>query len=219
MGDGALNQGATHEAMNLASVYNLPLIFVLENNGYSMGTDIARGTVHGPRPDANGPRCTACATSNATARTCWTPTAPSKWPSMAPATPGRSTTTKRPANASDLPTYHKDGRTPGPAYVNVKTYRYQGHSMSDPQKYRSKDEVGEKQDVDCINRLVNWLIENDKATQDQIDKLDNQAKQVSKDAIKFAEESPELGMDELYTDVYKNVFGPYQRGEAHPEFR
>ena len=107
-------------------------------------------------------------------------------------------------------------RTPGPAFINVKTYRYQGHSMSDPQKYRSKEEVGEKQEVDCINRLVNWLIEHDKASQDQIDQLDHDAKEASKAAIKFAEESPDMPIEELYTDVYVNVFGPYKKGRSAP---
>ncbi|MEM8737752.1 MAG: thiamine pyrophosphate-dependent enzyme [Planctomycetota bacterium] len=218
MGDGALNQGATHEAMNLAAVYNLPLIFVLENNGYSMGTDIARGTAMADdqkqRAEMYGLRYYECDGQDVldTYRT------------FTEAVNGARDA--RPINYNEdtgqreeLPTYHKDGRTPGPAYVNVKTYRYQGHSMSDPQKYRTKDEVGEKQDVDCINRLVNWLIEHDQATQEQIDKLDAQAKEASKAAIKFAEESPELGIDELYTDVYVNVFGPYKQGEAHPDFR
>lgn len=218
MGDGALNQGATHEAMNLAAVYNLPLIFVLENNGYSMGTDIARGTAMAhdqkQRAEMYGLRYFECDGQDVldTYRT------------FKAAVDGARNA--RPINYNEatgkreeLPTYSADGRTPGPAYVNVKTYRYQGHSMSDPQKYRSKDEVGEKQDIDCINRLVNWLIEHDKATQEQITELDNAAKEASKAAIKFAEESPDLGSDELYTDVYVNVFGPYKKGEANPNFR
>ena len=217
MGDGALNQGATHEAMNLASIYNLPLIFVLENNGYSMGTDIARGTsmAHHQRERAEmyGLRYFECDGQDVldTYRT------------FKAAVDGARGA--RPINYNEesgkresIPEYHKEGRTPGPAYVNVKTYRYQGHSMSDPQKYRSKDEVGEKQEIDCINRLVNWLVEHVKATQEQVDELDNKAKDVAKEAIKFAEESDDLGKDELYTDVYVNVFGPYKKGKPNPEF-
>lgn len=218
MGDGALNQGATHEAMNLASVYNLPLIFVLENNGYSMGTDIARGTsmAHDQKQRAEmyGLRYFECDGQDVldTYRT------------FKEAVDGARNA--RPINYNEktgkretIPTYNKEGRTPGPAYVNVKTYRYQGHSMSDPQKYRSKDEVGEKQDVDCINRLVNWLIEHKKATQEQITELDNTAKETSKAAIKFAEESPDMPIEELFTDVYVNTFGPYKKGEPNPKFR
>ncbi len=217
MGDGALNQGATHEAMNLASVYNLPVIFVLENNGYSMGTDIARGTsmAHDQKQRAEmyGMRYYECDGQDVldtytTFRDCV-----------------NDTRNARPINYNEktgkreeIPTYHKEGRTPGPAFVNVKTYRYQGHSMSDPQKYRSKDEVSEKQEVDCINRLVNYLIEEKLATQEQIDELDTKAKEAAKEAVKFAEESPDLGKDELYTDVYVNVFGPYKKGEPNPEF-
>lgn len=217
MGDGALNQGATHEAMNLSAIYNLPMIWVLENNGYSMGTDIARGTAMAhdqkQRAEMYGMRYAECDGQDVldTYRT---------FKREADACRGA-----RPINYNedtgkreDIPTYSKNGRTPGPCFINVKTYRYQGHSMSDPQKYRTKDEVGEKQDVDCINRLVNWLIEHDKASQEQIDELDAKAKDVAKQAIKFAEDSPEVGKDELFTDVYVNVFGPYKKGEPHPDF-
>ncbi|MEM6458749.1 MAG: thiamine pyrophosphate-dependent enzyme [Planctomycetota bacterium] len=217
MGDGALNQGATHEAMNLAAVYNLPLVFVLENNGYSMGTDIARGTAMAhdqkQRAEMYGLRYFECDGQDVL------DTYQTFKQAVDGARDARPINYNEKANKREsIPTYDKDGRTPGPAYVNVKTYRYQGHSMSDPQKYRTKDEVGEKQDVDCINRLVNWLIEHDRATQEQIDELDKKAKDASKEAIKFAESSPDLGKDELYTDVYVNVFGPYQRGEPHPDF-
>ena len=102
----------------------------------------------------------------------------------------------------------------GPAFVNVKTYRYKGHSMSDPQKYRSKDEVAQHQQHDPINTLVNHLIERGQATQEQVDALDEQAKQIAIDAVKFAEESPATPVEELFTDVYSQPFGPYKPGEA-----
>ncbi|MEM7626887.1 MAG: thiamine pyrophosphate-dependent enzyme [Planctomycetota bacterium] len=218
MGDGALNQGATHEAMNLASIYNLPLIFVLENNGYSMGTDIARGTAMAhdqkSRAEAYGMRYYECDGKDVldTYRT------------FRQAVDGARNA--RPINYNEetgkresIPEYHRDGRTPGPAFVNVMTYRFHGHSMSDPQKYRSKDEVQEYKDRDCIETFSAWLIDHQKATQDKLDELDNQAKQASKEAIKFAEESPDMPIEELYTDVYVNVFGPYKKGEAHPDFQ
>jgi len=108
----------------------------------------------------------------------------------------------------------------GPAFVNVKTYRYQGHSMSDPQKYRTKDEVGEFEERDCINTLVNWMIEHGKASQDQIDELDKKAKKRSVDSVKFAEESPDMPIEELYTDVYANPWegSPYIVGKPHPDY-
>ena len=218
MGDGALNQGATHESMNLAAIYNLPLIYVLENNGYSMGTDIARGTAMAhdqkQRAEMYGLRYAECDGQDVldTYRTFKREV--DRCRNARPINYNEETG-KREA----IPTYSKDGQTPGPCYINVKTYRYQGHSMSDPQKYRTKDEVGEKQEVDCINRLVNWLIEHDKATQDRVDELDTKAKEVAKEAIKFAEESEDLGVDELFTDVYVNPFGKYKKGEVNPAFK
>jgi pyruvate dehydrogenase E1 component alpha subunit len=112
----------------------------------------------------------------------------------------------------DKITYSREGSTPGPAFINVKTYRYQGHSMSDPQKYRTKDEVGGYKDRDPINVLVNQLIESGKATQDECDAMDKRAKQASQDAVKFAKDSPEMPVDEMFTDVYANPFGPYEKG-------
>jgi pyruvate dehydrogenase E1 component alpha subunit len=108
-----------------------------------------------------------------------------------------------------IPEYRREGQTPGPCFCVVHTYRYQGHSMSDPQKYRTKEEVAERQERDAINTLVNHLIENKLATQEQIEEMDNHAKEAAKAAIQYAEESPDLGKDELYTDVYANPFGPY----------
>ena len=212
LGDGALNQGGFLESMNLAAVYNLPIIFVLENNGYSMGTHINRGTAMGDnlrhKAEAFGMRYAECDGLDVLATyDCF-------------AEQVKKTRNARPINYNeqtgkreDLPKYSAEGRTPGPAFVNVKTYRYQGHSMSDPQKYRTKDEVGQFQEVDCINRLVNQLIEEGKATQEQIDELDTRAKDTAKEAVKFAENSPDLPLDEMFTDVYANPFGPYKLGD------
>ncbi|MEO0588581.1 MAG: thiamine pyrophosphate-dependent enzyme, partial [Planctomycetota bacterium] len=191
-----LNQGAFHESMNLAAIYNLPVIFVLENNGYSMGTHIARGTAMADamheKAEGHGMRYAECdgldvldvyrtfSEQVAMTRGAQNP----QW------------------ERGHIPEYHKDGSNPGPAFINVVTYRYQGHSMSDPQKYRSKDEVGEFENKDCINRLVRYLIEHDAATQEQIDDLDKKAKESAKAAIKFAEESPEMPVDEMFTDIY-----------------
>jgi len=217
MGDGALNQGATHEAMNLASIYNLPLIFVLENNGYSMGTDIARGTAMAhdqkSRAEAYGLRYFECDGQDVL----------DTYATFKQAVDGARGA--RPINYNErslkreqLPTYDRDGREPGPAYVNVKTYRYQGHSMSDPQKYRSKDEVSHKQDVDCINRLVVQLQDAGRATEAQCEAMDAKAKEAAKAAIAFAEASDPMPIEELFTDVYANPFGPYKKGAPNPDF-
>lgn len=217
MGDGALNQGGTHEAMNLASIYNLPIVFVLENNGYSMGTDIARGTsmAHDQksRAEAYGLRYFECDGQDVL----------DTYATFKQAVDGARGA--RPINYNEksgtreeLPTYDRDGRTQGPAYVNVKTYRYWGHSMSDPQKYRSKDEVKTKQDIDCINRLVVQLQDAGRATEAQCEKMDTKAQDLAKAAIAFAEASDPLPIEELFTDVYANPFGPYVKGEPNPDF-
>ena len=217
-GDGAINQGAFHEAFNLAAIYNLPVIFVLENNGYSMGTDIARGTAMAHELEAKaesyGMRYAECDGQDVleTYRTFRDQVAKTRG---ARPIHYNEKTGKR----DGVPEYSREGRTPGPCFINVKTYRYQGHSMSDPQKYRSKDEVGDRKEIDCINRLVNQLIDAGLATEDETTALDNRAKELSKESVEFAEQSPELGKDELYTDVYANPFGPYAKGEPHPAFR
>jgi pyruvate dehydrogenase E1 component alpha subunit len=203
LGDGALNQGAFHEAMNLASIYNLPVIFVLENNMYSMGTHIGRGTSMandlGSKAESYGMRYAECDGLDVldvyeTFRR-----------EVANARGAKNPQWERGKYAK----YRREGQTPGPCFVNVRTYRYQGHSMSDPQKYRTKDEVTEVQQRDPIQRLVQHLIEHDLTTQDELDAMDAEAKGLAADAIKYAEESPDLGADELYTDVYANPFPPY----------
>jgi pyruvate dehydrogenase E1 component alpha subunit len=193
LGDGALNQGAFHEAMNLAAVWKLPLLMVVENNHYSMGTHIARGTAMAEdlstKAAAYGMRYARC-------------------------------------NGKDvLETYDcfkaEADRTragEGPCFINAETYRYKGHSMSDPQKYRTKQEVADHEEQDCINTLVNQLVESGRATQQQIDELDSAAKAAASEAVKFAAESPEPGEDEMYTDVYSQPFGPYKVGQVHEAF-
>lgn len=212
LGDGALNQGAFLEAMNMAAVYNLPVIFVLENNGYSMGTHVNRGTAMGDdlkhKAAGFGVRYAECDGQDVLATYDCFAEQVAKTRNARPINYNEASGTRE-----EIPSYSADGRTPGPAFINVRTYRYQGHSMSDPQKYRTKDEVAQFQEVDCINRLVNHLIESGKATQEQIDALDKAAKDAAREAVKFAEASPEIGVDEMYTDVYVNTFGPYKTGE------
>jgi pyruvate dehydrogenase E1 component alpha subunit len=203
LGDGALNQGAFHEAMNLASIWNLPIIFVLENNMYSMGTHIARGTSMAGdlavKAESYGMRFAECDGLDVI--------------------DVYSTFRREVANTRDaknpqwergaIPEYRREGQTPGPCFCVVHTYRYQGHSMSDPQKYRTKDEVASRQERDPINTLVNHLVEKKLATQEEVETMDSEAKELAKESVKYAEESPELGKDELYTDVYANPYGPY----------
>ncbi|MCX5661668.1 MAG: pyruvate dehydrogenase (acetyl-transferring) E1 component subunit alpha [Planctomycetota bacterium] len=200
LGDGALNQGAFHESMNLAAIWRLPIIFVVENNSYSMGTHISRGTAAADdlsvKAAAYGMRYAECDGMDVldtydTFRT------------LVDAMRGSSSRALgAPADTGS-----------GPAFVNAKTYRFKGHSMSDPQKYRTKEEVAGRQERDPISTLVSHLVERNLATQEQIDAIDKQAKELSHDAEKFAEEAPALPLSELYTDVYAEPFGPYKVGE------
>ena len=194
LGDGALNQGAFHEAMNLAAIRKLPIIFTVENNLYSMGTHIARGTsmAHdlSVKAAAYGARYCSC-------------------------------------DGMDLFDVNdrfreeaaKTRSGEGPCLMNAVTYRYKGHSMSDPQKYRKKEEISEYQARDPIQHLVNRLIENGMATQEQVDERETVARQAALEAVRFANQSPDTPLEELYTDVYANPYPPYRKGELPPMLR
>ncbi len=206
LGDGALNQGTFHESMNLAAIWNLPIIFVLENNLYSMGTHIARGTSMaddlGVKAQAYGVRYAECDGLDIL----------DVYDTFTHEIEQTRNATNPQWQRGAKPEYIREGRIPGPCFINAFTYRYQGHSMSDPQKYRSREEVAEQQENDCINRLVRHLIDQSMASQEQIDQMDNDAKSAAREALTFAEQSPETPMDELFTDVYSQPFGPYRKG-------
>ncbi len=200
LGDGALNQGAFHEAMNLAAIWRLPIIFVVENNMYSMGTHISRGTSAsadlGKKAEAYGMAFERCDGKDVLATyDCFKRLADGM----------RGSTCKALGFEEDAGS--------GPAFVEAVTYRYKGHSMSDPQKYRSRDEVSEWEERDPITSLSNYLLERGTATQEQMDELDATAKSAALEAVKYASESEDLGVEELFTDVYVNPYGPYKKGE------
>lgn len=199
LGDGALNQGAFHEAKNLAAVLQLPVIYVLENNKYSMGTSIERGTSMAEDLSAKA------------------------------AAYGLGYAELNGMNVMELydgfkPVVDTVREARQPAFVNVHCYRYQGHSMSDPQKYRSKDEVQIYQDADPINLLKKWVVD-DQAylSEDDYKALQKEIKAEVKDAQQRSE-----GMDpidpaaELATDVYLQPMkhlSPttgYTRGSKNP---
>ena len=195
LGDGALNQGAFHEAMNLAAIWKLPLLFILENNRYSMGTSIERGTAAADnlqaKAEAYNMRYAECDGLDVL---------------------DVYDTVKAEADRARIKDNDPDS-SEGPAFLNIITYRYQGHSMSDPQKYRTKDEVEEHKEIDPIARLSGHLLDNSLADEDAIAGWDSEAKQAAIDAVHFAEESEDPSFDELYTDVYVNTFGKYKVGE------
>jgi len=186
LGDGALNQGALHEAMNLGGLWGIPCIWVVENNGYSMGTSIDRGTTMAhdltKKADAYGIR-------------------------------GEIIDGLDVVDLYDTfkPLVDWCRENQKPAFVDLKTYRYLGHSMSDPQKYRTKDEVEEYKAKDSIDRLAAQLLNERKGkdgkpllTEAQFMDLQTEVKAVVKDAMDFAEASPIPDASELFSDVMFN---------------
>jgi pyruvate dehydrogenase E1 component alpha subunit len=175
-GDGAINQGAFHEAANLASLYEIPVLLVCENNQYGMGTSVERATA---QPDLYKQAYAYDMTGAV-------------------------------VNGMDVfEVYHamqdlaKQAREENkPALVEIRTYRYRGHSMSDPQKYRTKEEMESKKNEDPIIRLKSYLIENDIASNEDLDAVDEEVKQVVLDAVEFAENSPFPPVETMYEDVY-----------------
>jgi pyruvate dehydrogenase E1 component alpha subunit len=191
MGDGALNQGCFYEAMNLASLQDLPVIFVLENNRYSMGTSIERGTsmAHDLRvkSEAHGIHHAIV--------------------------DGKNVISTYQDFSSIADWCREESR---PFFVEAQTYRYKGHSMSDPRKYRTREEEANEESKDCIDILENFLMEEHDVTQDSVKQMARQVKTQVLQAVEWAKNSPEAPIEELYTDVYTDVWGPYL-GTSKPE--
>ena len=183
MGDGAVRQGAFHEAFNMAMLWKLPVVFICENNNYAMGTSVER-------------------TSNVT-------------------------DIYKLGSAYDMPSKQVDGmrcetvheameeaverarKGNGPTFLEIKTYRYKGHSMSDPAKYRSKEEVEGYKSQDPIELVLKTIKEKKYATDKQLEEIDNRVKQIVDESVQFAEESPYPDPSELYKDVYVQEDYPY----------
>jgi pyruvate dehydrogenase E1 component alpha subunit len=184
LGDRALNQGAFHEAMNLAGVLDLPIIFAVENNGYAMGTSVSRGTTMARE-------LTAKAGAYGMASAC---------------IDGMDI-----LNLYDAlkPIVDEVRERVQPYFVELRTYRYKGHSMSDPRKYRTKDEEKQYEAEDPIERLANFLMTERKLTKKDYDKLVKEVREQVRASIKWAEDSPPPSAEELYTDVYADAWGPY----------
>ena len=175
-GDGASAQGTLHESINLAALWDIPVIYICENNQYGMGT----------------------ATHRAVANT-----------SIADQAAGYGIKGYE-INGQDLvEVYTKMNeivaevrKTQRPVLINMMTYRYKGHSVSDAGLYRTKEEVKSFMDADCISGFVAQMIEADYITEDAYKALDKEQKAIVKDAVKFAEDSPWPPMDELTNHVY-----------------
>ncbi|BEV12427.1 pyruvate dehydrogenase (acetyl-transferring) E1 component subunit alpha [Asticcacaulis sp. DW145] len=175
-GDGAANQGQVYESFNMAKLWNLPVVYVIENNEYAMGTSLAR----------------ASATTNLSQRG-------ASFGIPGETVDGMDVFAVKEA-AERAAEYARSGK--GPYILEMKTYRYRGHSMSDPAKYRTKEEVDEvKTTRDPIDH-IKTMLEQAGVEEAEIKAIDNEIKAIVLEAVEFAQTSPEPDPSELYTDVY-----------------
>ncbi len=181
-GDGAVHQGAFHEAANLAGLYELPVIFVIENNHYAMGTSVRRAAAE---PDLYKQALSYDMPSSL-------------------------------VNGMDVFAVYKAmqehiamAREGKPSLMEIRTYRYRGHSMSDPQKYRTKEEMDAKKNEDPIIRLKSYLIENKISTNEALDAIDEEVTQEVLESVDFAEKSPAPDLETIYEDIYSQDDYPF----------
>jgi pyruvate dehydrogenase E1 component alpha subunit len=183
MGDGAVRQGALHETFNMAMNWKLPVIYIIENNNYAMGTSVERTT--------------------------------------------NVTDLSKIGDSYEMPSRIVNGMSPeavheaieeacdrarrgdGPTLLDIRTYRYKGHSMSDPQKYRTKEEVAEWMEQDPIEHCLRVIKENKWMTEKEIAETEAWVKNEIEESVAFAENSPYPDADELYEDIYQEPNYPY----------
>ena len=177
-GDGAANRGQVYESYNIASLWKLPVVFVIENNKYGMGTSVNRSSAGENLSDRGKP-----------------------YGIMSEIVDGMDILAVRDAAIRAID-YCRSGK--GPYILEMKTYRYRGHSMSDPAKYRTRDEVDKirktSDPIENIKSLLNKMGVEDKTLKD----IDTDIKSVIAEAAKFAQDSPEPSEDELFTDITIN---------------
>ncbi|MCJ8291963.1 MAG: pyruvate dehydrogenase (acetyl-transferring) E1 component subunit alpha [Flavobacteriales bacterium] len=183
MGDGAVRQGALHETFNMAMVWKLPVVFIIENNNYAMGTSVER-------------------TTNVTdlSKIGLSYDMPSK------SVNGMSPEAVHEAIEEAATRGRKGG---GPTLLDIRTYRYKGHSMSDPQKYRTKDEVAEWMEQDPIEHCESVILENKWLNAKGIKEIGDWVKKEIKESVEFAENSPFPEGKDLYDDIYKEENYPF----------
>ncbi len=175
-GDGAANQGQVYESFNMAELWRLPVVYLIENNQYAMGTSIERSS----------------ATTELSQRG-------ASFNIPGAKVDGMDVLAVRDA-AKKAAEHARSGK--GPYILEMKTYRYRGHSMSDPAKYRTKEEVDEvKKTRDPIDH-VKQLMADAGVKEDAIKKIDEEVKAIVLGAVEFAQQSPEPDASELYTDIY-----------------
>ena len=183
MGDGAVRQGAFHEALNMAMTYKIPVIFAIENNGYAMGTSVQR-------------------TSNVVEL--YTLGEAYDIPSASVDAMSVEAVHEAITEAAD-----RARRGDGPTLLELRTYRYKGHSMSDPAKYRTKEELENYKMRDPIEQVKKTLLTQGFASEDQLKEIDTKIKAEVAEAVRFAEESPFPDPQEAYTDVYMDHEYPF----------
>ncbi len=179
-GDGAANQGQVYETFNMAALWDLPVIFVIENNQYAMGTAMQRST---SSPDIY--------------------TRGAAFGIPGEAVDGMDVLAVKAASEKAI-AHCRAGK--GPYILEVKTYRYRGHSMSDPAKYRTREEVQKvREERDAIEHVRELLLTGNHATEDDLKSIDKEIKAIVNEAAEFSKESPEPSLDELYTDIYADA--------------
>jgi pyruvate dehydrogenase E1 component alpha subunit len=176
-GDGAANQGQVYESFNMAELWKLPVVYVIENNRYAMGTSVSRSSA---QPDLSRRGASF-------------------------QIPGEQ------VDGMDVRAVHAAGKRAvewarsgkGPYILEMLTYRYRGHSMSDPAKYRTREEVNKVRDEnDPIDKVRNRLLENGWATEDELKEIEKSVRDIVTEAAEFAQVSPEPDPSELWTDIY-----------------
>jgi len=183
MGDGAVRQGAFHEALNMAMTWKLPVIFIIENNNYAMGTSVER-------------------TSNV--KELYKLGHAYEMPSEAVNGMKVEDVYEAVKKAAD-----RARKGDGPTLLEMKTYRYKGHSMSDPAKYRTKEEVEEYRNQDPIQVVLNHIREKKYATDAALEKINLEVKEAVEETVKFSEESPFPEGKDLYENVYTQADYPF----------
>ncbi|WP_319476620.1 pyruvate dehydrogenase (acetyl-transferring) E1 component subunit alpha [Marispirochaeta aestuarii] len=175
-GDGAIHQGAFHESLNLAKIHDLPIIYIVENNQYGMGTDFKRvSAVHDLAQMG-----------------------------YAYDIPGKQLNGMQVMEVYDefVNAVKSIREKPHPLFYEIKTYRYRGHSMSDPAKYRTPEELEEYKQQDPISILLKQMQEEKLITEKEYKKMDNDIKAICDESVDFAEKSPEPELSALYEDVF-----------------
>jgi len=183
MGDGAVRQGAFHETLNLAAMWQLPVVFIIENNGYAMGTSVERSANHvdiwklGLGYDI--------------------PCGPVE---------GMNPVNVYKAVQEAVDRARSGG---GPSLLEIKTYRYKGHSMSDAQKYRTKDEVAEYQKIDPITQVRDVILKKKYLTEEGLKEIADKVKLRVNECVEFGEESPFPDASSLYKHIYDQEDYPF----------